>query len=253
MGWLVIDNPSRRNALNLTMWTQLAQAAQQLNQDSSIRAVVVCGAADPDGAGDFSAGADISEFEATRSSADSAKAYDATNLAAFAALRSLSKPTVALIRGNCLGGGLGLALACDIRIAASTARFCLPPAKLGLAYPVEAIADVVAAIGPAWTKRLIFTGERIDAARALQIGLVQDVHPEADLVDALAALTNQIIANAPLSQTAGKLAVAASLAGTSPELLATAHSAARACYESRDFAEGRTAFLEKRTPVFTGE
>lgn len=248
---LVIDNPARRNALDLNMWRALTQAVRNLGADDSVRAVLVTGSAAPDGTRDFSAGADISEFETTRATPQAAAAYDAVNLEAFAALRDLPKPTLAVITGNCMGGGLGIALACDMRLAASDARFCLPPARLGLAYPPEGLADVVNAIGAPWARRLIYTAEVVPAERALAIGFVEELHAPEALDGAALALATLMSRNAPLSQQAGKAAIAAVLHPSEPARASHAARLAADCYASADFAEGRAAFLEKRKPVFS--
>ncbi|MEP4033109.1 enoyl-CoA hydratase [Roseibium polysiphoniae] len=248
VGWLVVDNAAKRNALSLAMWKQVPAAVDRLVADPNVRVIVVRGA----GETSFVSGADISEFAQTRSTAAAAKAYDIINVAAFRALKQAAKPTIAMIRGHCLGGGLGLALACDLRIAATGSVFGIPAARLGIAYPLDAMSDIVEAVGPATAKRLLFTAERISAEEALRIQLIGEVVPEADLDTRIAALCTQLANNAPLTQTAAKLAINAIAAGCQDDAMTLAAKAAETCFESRDFAEGRDAFLEKRQPNFSG-
>ncbi|MBS8262698.1 enoyl-CoA hydratase [Roseibium polysiphoniae] len=248
IGWLVVDNTAKRNALSLAMWKQVSAAVDRLVADPNVRVIVVRGA----GETSFVSGADISEFEQTRSTAAAAKAYDVINVAAFRALKHAAKPTIAMIRGHCLGGGLGLALACDLRIAAAGSVFGIPAARLGIAYPLDAMSDIVEAVGPATAKRLLFTAERIGAEEALRIQLIGEAVAEADLDARIAALCTQLANNAPLTQAAAKLAINAIAAGCQDDAMALAAKAAETCFESRDFAEGRDAFLEKRQPNFSG-
>ncbi|WP_286175507.1 enoyl-CoA hydratase [Labrenzia sp. CE80] len=248
VGWLVVDNAAKRNALSLAMWKQIPSAVDRLVANPNVRVIVIRGA----GETSFVSGADISEFAQTRSTAVAAKAYDAINVAAFKALKHAVKPTLAMIRGHCLGGGLGLALACDLRIAATGSMFGIPAARLGIAYPLDAMTDIVEAVGPSAAKRLLFTAERIGSEEALRIQLIGEAVPEANLDVRVAALCADLANNAPLTQTAAKLAINAIAAGCQNDAMALAAKAAETCFESRDFAEGRDAFLEKRQPNFSG-
>ncbi|MBO6759037.1 MAG: enoyl-CoA hydratase/isomerase family protein [Roseibium sp.] len=248
IGWLIVDNQPKRNALSLAMWRALPAALSRLDDDEAVRLIVLTGA----GGRSFVAGADISEFAETRSTAEKAKAYDAINVAAFEALKTAVKPTVAMIRGHCLGGGLGLALACDLRLAATGAVFGIPAARLGIAYPLAAIADIVQASSASVAKRMLFTAERVTAEDALRLGLVDELTEPGDLEARTEALGKTIAANAPLTLRAAKRAVNAVAAGARPEAMAEAAAAGQTCFESADFKEGRNAFLEKRNPVFTG-
>lgn len=246
LGRIVIDNPGRHNALSLAMWEAIPDAVAALEADADVRVIIVTGS----GSGAFASGADISEFDVVRRDATTSKTYEAANAAAFAALRRAEKPTIAVIRRFCMGGGIGLAAACDIRIASEDTAFAIPAARLGLAYPAEAVADVVALIGPSRTKDLFFTAKRIDAATALRIGLVDDVVPDEDLESAATAYVARVAALAPLTQRAVKAAInAASGNGADWD---RARSLAEACFDSADYAEGRAAFREKREPVFRG-
>lgn len=248
IGWLIIDNQPKKNALTLAMWQAVADAVNQLSVNPAIRLIVLRGA----GPDSFVAGADISEFEETRSTAEKAKAYDLVNVKACEALKASDKPTLAMIRGHCLGGGLALALACDMRLAANGSQFGIPAARLGLAYPLGLVTDALRAVPPSIAKRLIFTAERLDSDNALRLGLVDELVAEADLETRTRELAHTISQNAPLTLRAAKIAINA-LSSGDPKALSNAQSAANTCFDSADFIEGRTAFLEKRKPVFEGK
>lgn len=239
-----IRNPERRNAISLAMWQALAQSVEDADTDPDIRLITLRGHA-----GTFVSGADITEFEETRSTPERAAHYEATNGAAFTALRTARTPTLVLIEGYCFGGGVGLAAACDLRLASSTARFAIPAAKLGLAYPMEGVHDLVRLIGPSATKKLFFTADPIDAETALRIGFIDELVDQKRFEDAADRLIATIMARAPLTQIAAKSAIAASYDET---LVEKARQDAETCFASEDYREGREAFLEKRVPVFKG-
>jgi len=244
-GWLLIDNPERRNAVTLSMWQALPGLLARLDGDSRVRVLVIAGA----GEAAFVAGADIGEFATVRRDAESARRYEDANAAAFEAIRATTRPTLAMIRGFCFGGGIGIAAACDLRIAADDALFSIPAARLGLAYPPAAIGDIVRLVGAARAKELFFTARRVDHAEAHAIGLVDRVVPAAELEAETRALASVIADNAPLTVAAAKAAIDAVARG---ESTGRATALADACFESADFAEGRAAFLEKRRPRFRG-
>lgn len=248
VGRLVVANPQRRNAVSLDMWTAIPGAVAALENHPDVRVIVVRG----DGDLAFVSGADISEFATVRKDAASARAYEASNAEAFSALRHAGKPTIAMIRGFCLGGGMGLAVACDLRICSEDAVFGIPAARLGVGYPPDCIADVVAAVGPQRAKELYFTARRLTAAEALEIGLVIAVHPVEALENEAIDLATAIAHNAPLTIRAAKAAIDAVVDGALPERRDRLVALTDACFASADFAEGRTAFLEKREAKFHG-
>ena len=248
IGRLVFANPARRNAVSLDMWKAIPGAIAALESHPDVRVIVLRG----DGDLAFVSGADISEFATVRKDAACARAYEASNAAAFAAIRRVGKPTIAMIRGFCLGGGMGMAVACDLRIAADDAVFGIPAARLGVGYPPDCMADVVAAVGPQRAKEMFFTARRLDAAEAREIGFLIAVHPVEALENETTDLALMIARNAPLTIRAAKAAIDAVVGGhvgTERERLIALTDA---CFASADFAEGRTAFLEKREAKFHG-
>jgi enoyl-CoA hydratase/carnithine racemase len=242
---VTINRPRRRNAIPHAMWLELAREFERLSADQSVRAIVLAGAG-----GDFSAGADIAEFDTLRGPGN-AEAYEAANSAAFAAVRNARVPVVAAVRGICFGGGFGLAAAADIRIAAPDALFSVPAARLGLAYPQDAMQDIVAAAGPQMARYLTFCGARIDAQAALAAGFVLEIVPADELDSRAAGIAAAIAANAPLSVRASKLSIRAALSGEADDAEA-ARAAGALTFESADYGEGRAAFREKRQPRFAG-
>ena len=248
VGILAIDNPDKRNALDLGMWAAIPGLMTSLASDASVRVIVVRGA----GTMAFAAGADISEFSTVRASAEGGLAYEAANLAAFEAVARCPKPVIAMIRGFCLGGGLGLALSCDLRIAAHGAQFGIPAGRLGVGYPPAALAYAVAALGAMRAKELFFTARRINAAEADGLGLLTRLVPEADLERETRALAETIAANAPLTLRAAKAGIDAAAGMPGAASPAELQRLAAACFDSDDYREGRTAFLAKRDPSFRG-
>lgn len=246
IAWVVVNRPAAHNALNRAVWRDLATAAGELSDDAAIRAVVVRGS----GSAAFISGADIREFAAARGDAAAANAYDELSEAAWRALEQCDKPVMAMINGLCFGGGVSVAAACDLRIAAASARFAIPALRLGLAYPRAAVERLVHLVGPGTAADLLLTGRAIDAAEALRIGLVQQVVADADLEDVVRRTAGAVAAGAPLTLSAHKLAIRAVLAPA--QSAQDAAAAMRRCFDSEDYREGVRAFLEKRAPRFTG-
>jgi enoyl-CoA hydratase/carnithine racemase len=241
-----IDKPARRNAFDSAMWQALPGLIRDIESHETVRMLVLRGA----GEAAFSAGADISEFGAIRASTDAALAYDADSERAHAALRASFLPSIAMIRGFCMGGGLALALSCDLRFAATDAKFAIPAAKLGLAYPHQSLRQLVSLCGPSVAKDLLFSARRFGSEEALAMGLIDRVCEPGDLADQVNTYAAMVAENAPLTLRCAKAGIdEAAGNGRGADLDALL----RACYESADYAEGRAAFAEKRKPVFRGK
>jgi enoyl-CoA hydratase/carnithine racemase len=245
---LTIDRRAKRNAFALRMWQALPTVTRAVREAAEVRVLVIRGAGD----GPFSAGADITEFQTVRRGERAAADYSETVHQAELAIASLTKPTVALIQGWCVGGGCELALACDLRIADETARFGITPSKLGVVYNQTSTARVVETVGPAWAKYILFTGELLDADVALRIGLVHEVHPVDKAAEAAYALAGTLSKRAPITIAGAKQLVNRAAAGTAAED-EWAHRWYQASYRSAEYAEGVAAFVDKRQPDFTAQ
>lgn len=248
VAWLTIDNPANMNAMTLAMWSQLADHCARLSDDAEVQVLVLCGA----GTTPFCAGGDIIEFQTLRDTPEKARSYDAVGAGALAALRSFPKPTIAMVDGICLGGGLALAMNSDLRILADSTRIGITASKLGLSYDFAELDLLVKLVGPANAKMMLYTGRHYDGAQALALGLATEVHPAAALEAAVKALANEIAGNAPLSHQASKFIVEMSLADPDQRDLAACKAWEERCLASRDYHEAMQAFAAKRKPVFEG-
>jgi enoyl-CoA hydratase/carnithine racemase len=249
VGYLIFNNPERHNAVSLEMWAATADILEVFRNDDEVRVVVVTGA----GGKAFVSGADISKFESERSSMEAVKHYNATVAKANQTVYEFPKPTIAMIDGYCIGGGLGLALCCDLRIASEKSKFGVPAAKLGLGYSYPGLKRLVDAVGPAFAKEIFFTARQFDAAEAREMGLINRVVPGAELAAYVKNYADTIAANAPLTINSVKYIVGEVVKDESQRDLAHAAELVERCFNSRDYVEGRTAFMEKRKPAFTGK
>ncbi|MCH9764577.1 MAG: enoyl-CoA hydratase/isomerase family protein [Alphaproteobacteria bacterium] len=248
LAWLEIRNPERMNALTAAMWQTLPELLQAADTNSDVRVIIVRGA----GERAFCAGADISEFETARSG-DNVKDYDLLNHKAFMALSQTVKPTLAMIHGFCLGGGLGLAACCDLRLADNNSQYAIPAAKLGIGYNPRWVTPLLALTSPANVKEILFTGRRIKADEAYQMGLVNRVTAPGSLLSVTRQLAETIAENAPLSVAASKVVINELVHHPENPDLYKLDAAIQRCFESQDYAEGRAAFLGKRRAVFKGQ
>ena len=243
---VTVDRPKRRNALNLAMWRALGETFARLGADAGVRVVVFTGAG-----GHFSAGADIKEFADLRADAAQGLVYDKITDGCTEALMALTKPTIAAVDGYCLGGGCGLALACDFRVAGPTAAFGIPAARLGIVYGLVETRNLRNAVGHAKAKEILFSGARIDAAEAYRIGLA-DRLAEGPALEAALAFAETMAASAPRTVAGAKLATELLSHTDDPDGEAALDRLAAEAFDSEDYAEGRRAFAEKRPPAFTG-
>jgi enoyl-CoA hydratase/carnithine racemase len=246
VGWLIFNNPERRNAVSVDMWEAIPQVIAQYEADPEVRVIVLAGAGDKA----FVSGADISQFEKERSSADAVQRYEELAEGAAAKLASCDKPLVAMIRGYCLGGGVNIAVLCDIRVAADDARFGIPAAKMGLGYRASSMKNLVEVVGGAYAREIMITARQFTAAEAREMGLVNKVVSAADLEKAVKEYTDAIGGNAPLTMRTAKRIIRE--LGRVDYDAARTKAWAKECFDSEDYKEGRKAFMEKRKPVFKG-
>lgn len=249
IGWIIFNQPEKRNAVSQEMWQLMPEHVQDLATDPAIRVVILRGAGDKA----FVAGADISQFkERRRNMADEAE-YSRISARAQESLSTLSKPLLAMINGFCIGGGVGIALTCDMRLASDDARFGIPAARLGLGYHYSGMEKLIKLVGPAYTKEIFFTARtNFSAQDALRMGLVNQVLPRAELESFTRDYALMMAQNAPLTLRSAKANVEELLHAPEQRDLAKLDQMLADCFNSQDYQEGVTAFSEKRRPQFQG-
>ena len=248
VGQIVFNNPERHNAMSLDMWRGGEAAIKELCDSGDVRVIVLTGAGDKA----FVAGADISKFEEERDSEAAIAEYNAAVRAFQGTLTHAPMPTIAKIGGYCIGGGLAIALCCDIRIASDDSRFAVPAAKLGLGYAANGIERLMQIVGPSFAMEIFYTARQFGSGEALTMGLINRRVERDELTDYCDGYTARISENAPLTIRAVKTAVTENLKPPSERDTALCDAQVAACFESQDYIEGRTAFMEKRKPQFIG-
>ncbi len=248
VGTITFNQPEKRNAMSVEMWEGLGEILTAFDAAGSIRVVVLTGAGDKA----FVSGADISQFEKQRGDAAARAEYDSKTRAGRKIFEAYPKPIIARIQGFCIGGGLAIAMTADFRIASEDSQFAIPAARLGISYGYTSVRKLVSLVGPAEARMLLYTGDRISAAEARQIGLVHRVVPLADLDATVAQLAQTIATNAPLSVMSMKMTVTEATKDDASADQRAIDASIADCFDSRDYREGRAAFMEKRKPTFTG-
>jgi enoyl-CoA hydratase len=248
VGWIIFNNPEKLNAISLEMWEAALDAMADFATDPSVRVMVVTGA----GGKAFASGADISKFKDERQEAEAVAHYQATTQKAYSAIQSMAIPTIAMIRGYCIGGGTAAAVCCDLRVCTENAKFGVPAARLGLGYGLNRAQPLVDLVGPAYAKEMFFTGRQFDAREAEKMGLVNRVVADDALESTVDEMAKTIAGNAPLTVRCAKLVVGEALKDVAERDVAATERAVAACFASNDYKEGQAAFMEKRKPRFTG-
>ena len=246
---VVFSNPAKMNAMTFDMWSSVPKTFAELDANPEVRVIVCKG----DGEKAFISGADISQFEKLRGTVEAQFEYNKAVEQAYTAPMRATKPVLASIRGICIGGGLGFAAACDLRICSEDAVFRMPAARLGLGYSPSGVRRFINVLGAANTMEIFFTAKKFDAREALRMGFVSRIVPVAELEKATAEMCAMIGENAPMTVAAAKFAAQQALKDPADRDLAKAIKMVEACFASEDHKEGRKAFMEKRTPKFVGK
>jgi enoyl-CoA hydratase/carnithine racemase len=249
VGTMTFNNPERHNAVSLEMWQAAEEILADFTADPAIRVIVVTGA----GGKAFVSGADISKFESERASMDAVEKYNIQTDKVYTGLYNLAKPTIAMIRGYCIGGGLGLAVCCDIRICSDNSKFAVPAAKLGLGYAYPGVRRLTDVVGPSFAKEIFYTARQFDAVEARQMNLVNRVVPADELDAYVKTYAETIAGNAPLTVNSIKKIVNEIVKDESQRDIAGCDRVVKECFASQDYIEGRRAFMEKRKPNFQGK
>ncbi|MFY0614471.1 MAG: enoyl-CoA hydratase/isomerase family protein [Hyphomicrobiaceae bacterium] len=249
IGTMTFNQPEKRNAVSLEMWGGVAEILEKFEADDQIRVVVLAGAGDKA----FVSGADISQFDKQRNNAEARKDYARLSDAGRNRLQTFGKPMIAKINGYCIGGGLAIAMRADLRIASEKSSFGIPAARLGIAYSPDSVEQLMALVGPARARMILYTAEFFDAQEAERIGLINRCVAAADLDASVRHTAETIAANAPLSVAASRHAISELCKPAARRDVAAIDAAVARCFDSDDYREGRRAFKEKRTPNFVGQ
>lgn len=249
IGWVIFNQPEKRNAVSFAMWQALPKVIADYEADPAVRVIILTGAGDKA----FVSGADISEFEEKRSSEEAVKIYNAAGDHASEVISNATKPTIAMIRGLCVGGGVALSLTTDIRVCGTDSYFAVPAAKLGLGYRYAGLKRLVDVVGPSFAKEIFFTAGRFTAEEARIMGLVNRVVAPSEVESFTLKYAAMIVENAPMTIKAAKMAANAAARDESTRDLAAIDRAVAECFASQDYIEGRRAFMEKRKPKFQGK
>ena len=249
IAWITFNNPARMNAMSQEMWDNSAALLDKYAKDDNVRAIVLRGA----GNKAFVAGADISKFGSERASKEAMISYDKSVAGFHASLNAVAKPTIAQVNGYCIGGGLAIAIGCDIRICSEKSTFGVPAAKLGIGYKAKGIRELERLVGPAFTAEIFYTARQFSAEEARIMGLVNRVVNEVDLESTVGDMIARIARNAPLSIKAVKESLIETGKPESEWDLSAHEATVKQCQTSADYTEGRTAFMEKRKPNFIGK
>jgi enoyl-CoA hydratase len=248
VGTITFNNPAKLNAVSLEMWEAVNAALDRFEADADIRVLVLTGA----GGKAFVSGADISKFESERASKEAVAAYNQRTKSVYDRIEAFPKPTVAMINGYCIGGGLNLALCCDVRICSDKSRFALPAAKLALGYGIDSLRRLMNVLGPGATRDICYTARQLSTDEAYARRLVDQVVTEEELEQTVAAYADRIAGNAPLTIATMKFVTSQLLKDPDARDVARCDAMVQGCFESNDYIEGRRAFMEKRKPEFTG-
>ncbi|EWG11132.1 enoyl-CoA hydratase-related protein [Cytobacillus firmus] len=245
IAYICFNRPEKRNALSYDIWLRIPQLVEECEQDANVKVIIFKGT----GTAAFSAGADISEFKSLRYTAEGAEKYNEATMIAEKAIMDASKPTIAMIKGYCVGGGCEIAVACDFRFSDDNGRFGITPAKLGLVYNTPGTKNLVDLVGPAKAKDILYTGRLMDADEAYRIGLVDRIYPTKSINEETLKYAELICRNAQLSVRGSKKIIHEVLAGAVEDSPETAKMVIDS-FISEDYREGVHSFLEKRKPIF---
>jgi enoyl-CoA hydratase/carnithine racemase len=248
IGWMIFNNPARHNAVSLDMYQAVPEIISAFEQDDAIRVIVIRGAGDKA----FISGADISQFEQVRASKEDTTLYDKTTEKASMSIYEAGKPTIAMINGYCMGGGVSTAMSCDLRIASDKSRFAVPAARLGVGYRSHGLRKLMSEVGPSFAKEIFYTARQFSAEEALAMGWINRMVPEEQLDGYVREYAATIAGNAPLTIRAVKATVQELLKDPAERDLKWSEGLVEACFSSEDYVEGRRAFMEKRKPQFRG-